>query len=141
MFSLHPQLDADTIPLSDFTLSSVLLMDYCELPWLILVPRRENVSEWFQLQTNDQRQLHFESMALSKMLMNLFQGDKLNTGALGNLVPQLHVHHIVRFKHDSIWPNPVWGAAKPSPYDESSKREMVAKLQCALKQRCSDLYS
>jgi len=122
MFSLHPQLDADTITVGDLSLSRVLLMNHSELPWLILVPRIENVSEWFELPATDQKQLHLESMLV-------FKGDKLNTGALGNLVPQLHIHHIVRFKNDSVWPKPVWGNIKSSPYVETEIHNVVTRVK------------
>jgi len=132
MFSLHPQLNADTIVICDLQLTRVLLMNNAELPWIILVPRRENISEWHQLITEDQLQLHQESMRVSEILMTLFNGDKLNIGALGNLVPQLHVHHIVRYKNDSVWPHPVWGNIKTSHYSEAKKKDIVLKIQNAL---------
>jgi len=132
MFSLHPQLNADTFMVCDLQLTRVLLMNNAELPWLILVPRRENISEWHQLITEDQLQLHQESMRISEILMTLFNGDKLNIGSLGNLVPQLHVHHIVRYKNDSVWPHPVWGNIKTSHYSEAKKKDLVLKIQNAL---------
>jgi len=132
MFSLHPQLNADTFMVCDLQLTRVLLMNNAELPWLILVPRRENISEWHQLITEDQLQLHQESMRISEILMTLFNGDKLNIGSLGNLVPQLHVHHIVRYKNDSVWPHPVWGNIKTSHYSEAKKKDIVLKIQNAL---------
>lgn len=135
MFSLHPQLDADTIAIGDLPLSRVLLMNSAELPWLILVPRREDVSEWHRLTPQDQQQLHAESMSLGRALMDLFAGDKLNTGALGNLVPQLHVHHIVRYKHDSVWPQPVWGNIDVQPYSETKREGVIIKLQDKLAQQ------
>ena len=110
-------------------------MNNAELPWLILVPRRENVSEWYALDAKDQQQLHIESMGISRLMMRLFDGHKLNTGALGNMVPQLHLHHIVRYKHDSVWPQPVWGKIKTLAYSEVEKTQIVAKLQCALAQK------
>jgi diadenosine tetraphosphate (Ap4A) HIT family hydrolase len=135
MFSLHPQLAADTIPIGELALSRVLLMNNAELPWLILVPRRENISEWHHLAPQDQLQLHVESMGVSSILMDLFNGDKLNTGALGNLVPQLHLHHIVRFTGDSIWPQPVWGNIEAKLYTESDQKSRTISLQQALGQQ------
>ena len=108
-YSLHPQLTADTHKLGQLTLSDVLLMDSTELPWVILVPRISSAREWHDLSAENQIQLHQESMLIGQSLMNLFGGDKLNTGAIGNMVPQLHIHHIVRFTTDSVWPKPVWG--------------------------------
>lgn len=132
MFSLHPQLEADTTPVCDLNLSRVLLMNNDELPWLILVPRRENISEWYELNEEDQQQLHKESMHLSATLMSLFNGDKLNIGSLGNIVPQLHIHHIVRYKSDSVWPDPVWGNIKASHYSDERKKKLILKIQSAL---------
>ena len=132
MFSLHPQLEADTTPVCDLNLSRVLLMNNDELPWLILVPRRENISEWHELNEEDQQQLHKESMHLSATLMSLFNGDKLNIGSLGNIVPQLHIHHIVRYKSDSVWPDPVWGNIKASHYSDERKKKLILKIQSAL---------
>jgi len=134
MFSLHPQLDSDTITIGDLALSRVLLMDIVELPWIILVPRRDDISEWHNLGPKDQVKLHQESMAVSSALMCMFEGDKLNIGALGNLVPQLHVHHIVRYQHDSVWPKPVWGNIQIKQYSSTQKIEMIAKLQTKFSQ-------
>lgn len=110
-------------------------MNNAELPWLILVPRRENVSEWHALEAKDQSQLHIESMSISSLIMSLFDGHKLNTGALGNMVPQLHLHHIVRYRHDSVWPYPVWGKIETLAYSEAEKSKIVSELQCALAQK------
>lgn len=138
MFSLHPQLDADTCSIGELALSRILLMNCAELPWLILVPRRDNIQEWHTLDAEDQRQLHVESMGVSSVLMNLFDGDKLNIGALGNVVPQLHLHHIVRYKDDSVWPRPVWGNIKVSAYTDSDKKNITTLLQRALKLHFDD---
>jgi diadenosine tetraphosphate (Ap4A) HIT family hydrolase len=138
MFSLHPQLALDTVSIGDLPLSQVLLMNSAELPWLILVPRKENISEWHSLKPKEQLQLHQESIGIGALLMTLFNGDKLNTGAIGNLVPQLHLHHVVRFKNDSVWPRPVWGNIISRPYSEVNKDKIVAQLQSALLQYFSD---
>ena len=98
MFSLHPQLHSDTFSIGDLSLSRILLMNCEEIPWLILVPRRTNISEWHSLSPTDQSRLHEECIQVGSIVMDLFNGDKLNTAALGNLVPQLHVHQIVRFR-------------------------------------------
>ena len=141
MFSLHPQLDADTIAIGDLELSRVLLMNNAELPWLILVPRRDEISEWHHLQAQDQQQLHRESMKVSSLLMQLFDGDKLNTGALGNLVPQLHLHHIIRFKSDSVWPRPVWGNIAAKNYSKLQLETITVKLQQALSQQFDEFLA
>ena len=129
MFSLHPQLASDTYEIGDLSLSKVLLMDNAHLPWLILVPRRQDIREWHELNAADQLQLHRESLELGAALMHEFNGDKLNTGALGNLVPQLHLHHLVRFESDPVWPAPVWGNLAPKPYSESQASIRIAKMK------------
>ncbi|MGK0374190.1 MAG: diadenosine tetraphosphate (Ap4A) HIT family hydrolase [Arenicella sp.] len=138
MFSLHPQLELDTISIGDLPLSKVLLMNNAELPWLILVPRKATISEWHSLEPNDQLQLHHESIGIGALLMTLFNGDKLNIGAIGNLVPQLHLHHVVRFKNDSVWPLPVWGNIISRPYSVENKEKIIAQLECALSQHFND---
>lgn len=132
MFKLHPQLDADTIRIGQLELSEVLLMDNASLPWVILVPKRNNTMEWHSMNSNDQRQLHHESMLISDILMTEFMGDKLNIGSLGNLVPQLHLHHIVRFKDDPVWPQPVWGKLASNPYKIEQLKQRVERLQTRL---------
>jgi diadenosine tetraphosphate (Ap4A) HIT family hydrolase len=141
MFSLHPQLEADTLTIGELNLSRVLLMNNAELPWLILVPRRGDVSEWHNLTAPDQLQLHLESMRLGAVLMSKFKGDKLNTGVIGNMVPQLHLHHVVRFKHDSVWPLPVWGNIAAKPYTQADKKRIVIKLQDAIGQEFDEFIA
>ena len=128
-FSLHPQLQKDTLFVTDLTLSRVLLMNDQQFPWLVLVPRRKNCVEIYDLSKKDTDTLNKESLCIGKMLMQHFNGDKLNIGALGNLVPQLHIHHIVRFKNDVAWPSPVWGKHKPIPYSEELATTQVNVLQ------------
>ena len=116
MFELHSQLQKDTLPLGRFSLCRLLLMNDANYPWFILVPERENVREIHELGDADRHQLWEESVELSRVLTTLFKPDKLNIAALGNQVPQLHVHHIVRYTHDPAWPHPVWGRLPPKPY-------------------------
>lgn len=131
-FELHPQLAKDTLVLGDFALCRLLLMNDAQYPWCILVPRRAGIREIHDLNDADRRQLWDESALLSRALMDLFKGDKLNVAALGNVVPQLHVHHIVRFKSDPAWPAPVWGRVPARPYVESESAERVKILRQAL---------
>jgi diadenosine tetraphosphate (Ap4A) HIT family hydrolase len=135
MFSLHPQLAADTILIGHLPLCEVLLMNDATYPWLILVPRREDVRELFELDEADQKQSQIESLALSTLLMQHFQGDKFNYAALGNMVSQLHLHHIVRFKHDAAWPKPVWGAAPAHAYSEQQAQQIKLELQALIGQQ------
>jgi diadenosine tetraphosphate (Ap4A) HIT family hydrolase len=129
MFELHPQLAKDCVVLGDFELSTVLLSKDSNYPWLILVPRRNGIKEIFELQPVDQVQLLSESSALSAALYAYFNADKMNVAALGNMVPQLHIHHIVRYQTDPAWPSPVWGAVAFVPYTAVEQRERVQRVQ------------
>lgn len=115
-FELHPRLAQDCITLGRFPLCRLLLMNERRYPWFILVPQRAGIAEIYRLSDPDQMQLLRESSALSKALAELFAADKLNVAAIGNLVPQLHVHHVVRYRTDPAWPAPVWGRFEPLPY-------------------------
>ncbi|HEY9546287.1 MAG TPA: HIT domain-containing protein [Solimonas sp.] len=128
-FTLHPQLAADTFPVGDWPLSRVLLMNDAQFPWLILVPRREALREIYELSLSDQQLLLRESSTLGLALMDMFVGDKLNIGALGNMVPQLHLHHIVRHVGDPAWPAPVWGRQVPQPYAQAIREQRLAMLR------------
>jgi len=131
-FILHDRLAADTTLIGDLTACRVLLMNESKFPWLILVPRQQNISELHQLDKQTLTQVQHESIVISELLMSLFNGDKLNTGALGNLVPQLHLHHIVRFKTDSVWPAPVWGNFTPEQYTADALNALKVTLQRAI---------
>jgi diadenosine tetraphosphate (Ap4A) HIT family hydrolase len=138
MFILHPQLAADTILIGHLPLCEVLLMNDSSYPWLILVPRRQNASELFELNEADQLQAQVESIALSKLMMQHFRGDKFNYAVLGNIVSQLHLHHIVRFKNDLAWPKPVWGFAPAQAYSEKQSRELKVTLQTLIGQQLAE---
>lgn len=137
MFELHPILAADCVPLLDWPLSKVLLMNDSRFPWVILVPAREQVREIYELTELDQQQFLRESVTLGKTLMSLFRGHKLNVGALGNVVPQLHIHHIVRFESDECWPAPVWGKGAAVPYESDEALACQTRLIAALKNALS----
>lgn len=128
MFSLHSQLAQDCFVIGQFPLSQLLLMNDQQYPWFILVPQRNNIREIFQLTADDQLQLWRESTQLSEVLASHFAADKMNVAALGNVVPQLHIHHIVRFRHDPAWPAPVWGKFPPQPYHEDQLQELLTAL-------------
>jgi diadenosine tetraphosphate (Ap4A) HIT family hydrolase len=100
-------------------------MNDARYPWFILVPQRSGITEIFQLPESDQSQLWRESACLARNLMQSFHADKINIGALGNMVPQLHIHHIARFTSDPAWPGPVWGHSEPLPYEKHSISERV----------------
>ena len=132
MFELHERLAADTHSLGQSALCEVRLMNDRTWPWIILVPAVFGIREIYQLTADQQMQLLKESSALSKGMMELFEGDKMNVAALGNMVPQLHLHHIVRFQDDPAWPGPVWGTQAPVPYTAEELERVTEKLQPVL---------
>ena len=131
-FSLHERLRADTIELTRWPLSIVLLMNVRHWPWLVLVPRRPEIREIHELQETDQRALTAEIVRASRTLTGLVQPHKINIAALGNVVPQLHVHVIARFTDDPAWPKAVWGTVPPEPYAPVELQQRVASFQRAL---------
>lgn len=132
MFQLHATLAKDTFYVGEFPLSTCRLMNDCQFPWLILVPRIAGVKEIYELSLNDQVQFLRESSWLSSQLAKTFGADKMNVAALGNQVPQLHFHHIVRYQNDSKWPNPVWGTPA-IPYSNAVLANMQQALMMALR--------
>ncbi|CCN48456.1 putative Diadenosine tetraphosphate (Ap4A) hydrolase and other HIT family hydrolase [Vibrio nigripulchritudo MADA3029] len=131
-FSLHPQLEKDTSHIGDFPLCTVLLHKDAAVPWVILVPKEENLKELHHLSMDKQQQYLVESQLICQTLEKLFEPDKLNTGALGNMVPQLHLHHIARYKNDPVWPGPVWGNTSGERRSEENQQKMVGQLREAL---------
>lgn len=129
MFELHPVLQRDCFVLGHFSLCQLLLMNERRYPWFILVPMVDNVQELFQLSAHDQRQLTEESARFARLIHRLYAADKLNIAALGNVVAQLHIHHIVRYRDDPAWPSPVWGAFSVLPYDETEKTQCIDRLR------------
>lgn len=115
-----------------FDLCYVLLMNDANYPWFVLVPDREGAREIYRLAEPDQAQLLRESGAMAAALDTVFQPDKLNIAALGNVVPQLHVHHIARFRSDPAWPAPVWGKVPAKPYNKADREDIVARIRPAL---------
>ncbi len=128
MFKLDPILENDTVYLGQFALCQVLLMNDCQYPWLILVPQVADVSEIYQLSKAQRQLLEQESNFVAKTMSQLFNADKMNIAALGNVVAQLHIHHIVRFKTDTAWPAPIWGKLPVKPYSEEKLLTMKTKL-------------
>ena len=140
-FTLHPRLAADTIEIGDLPICKVLLMNDQQFPWFILVPRRASITELYQLESNDLLKTQEESLLISQLIMQYFNGEKLNTGAIGNLVPQLHLHHIVRFHSDPIWPKPVWGNIEALPYNAAQIKSLKNDLQHLIKAKNNDFLS
>jgi diadenosine tetraphosphate (Ap4A) HIT family hydrolase len=132
--AIHAQLLADCIVLGRFPLCHLLLSKDANYPWCILVPDRAGVSEIHQLGDADQQQLIRESSLLARVLEAAFSPDKLNIAALGNIVPQLHVHHIVRYRNDPAWPAPVWGQVAPRTCSEQQLTTLLDKLDRELRE-------
>ncbi len=131
-FTLHPTLARDTVEVVHWPLCRVLLMNDRRFPWLILVPGREAVREIHELPAADRAALIEEVAQASEALVRLVRPDKVNVGALGNIVPQLHVHVIARFSTDPAWPGPVWGSGAAIPYTSEELEEMRGRLRLML---------
>ena len=131
-FQLHGTLAADTVEAARWPLCRMLLMNDSRYPWLILVPARAGLSELHDLGPADQAVLMGEIDRASRALAALHAPDKINVGALGNLVPQLHIHVIARFRHDDAWPGPVWGAHPPRAYEKAALDDALQALRRVL---------
>ena len=127
-WSLHPQLHADTVPVCDLALSRLLAMNDANFPWLILVPRRAGVSEIIDL-GGEQAMLMNEISLVSRALKDESRCDKLNVAAIGNMVPQLHIHVVARRKDDAAWPKPVWGAVPRRVYEAAAMERFVTAIR------------
>ncbi|ETR78248.1 histidine triad (HIT) protein [Afipia sp. P52-10] len=128
-FTLHPQLERDTVNLGDLPLCRVLIIQDANYPWLLLVPRRDGVAEILDLDEVEQAQLMTETTRVARALKEVTQCDKLNIAALGNVVPQLHVHVIARRKTDAAWPRPVWGAVPPLTHDPEELKLFISAIR------------
>lgn len=129
MFVLHTQLEKDSHPVFETSDHLLLLANDARYPWLILVPKVEGICELHELSEPAQQALMKTSCLLGQELMRLFDGDKFNVAALGNQVPQLHVHHIVRHITDYAWPKPIWGEGATVPYTSEGLKKRLALLQ------------
>jgi diadenosine tetraphosphate (Ap4A) HIT family hydrolase len=129
MFKLSDRLKHDTVEIGRLELSMLLLMNDRALPWLILVPEREGVKEIDELSAEDRALLVEEMSWASQTIRCLYHPDKINIGALGNLVPQLHVHVIGRFMNDRAWPGPIWGTGPIPPYDSDEMDQVLARIR------------
>lgn len=135
MFKLHERLDEDCLLVGQFELCLLLISRDANYPWLILVPKREDITEVYQLNDADRQQLLHESCVLSEAMNELFAPDKLNIAALGNVVPQLHIHHIARYESDPVWPKPIWGVVAADEYDPDMLSARCENLRQRLKGR------
>lgn len=128
-WTLHPQLERDTHAAGDLPLSRVLLIDDANYPWLLLVPRRPAIVEIADLPEAERTQLMGEIALASRVLKSITGCDKINVAALGNVVPQLHVHIIARSRSDTAWPKPVWGAVPPKDYLDVARQQLLGLLR------------
>ena len=131
-FELDPRLARDTVFGADWQLCRVLLMDDARFPWLVLVPRRVGLAELDDLDETDNTRLMHEIRRAMKTLRGLIECDKLNIGALGNIVRQLHVHVVARHQRDAAWPGPVWGHGLREPYKRSDFHRFAETIKAAL---------
>lgn len=131
-FKLDARLERDCILLGNFELCQVLLMNDANYPWLILVPRVSGIRETYELSDSQQATLMKESNFVLEAMAETFKADKMNLGALGNMVPQLHIHHIARYTYDAAWPAPVWGKVTAKAYSDDEREIIVAKLNTML---------
>jgi len=132
MFKLDQRLQNDCIFIGNFKLSQLLLMNDSTYPWFILVPRRANMAEVYKLEELEQQQLWRESAELSRWMEQEFSFDKLNIGALGNIVRQLHLHHVGRSISDPTWPGPVWGQHPHKPYTSAEIETIKCQAHASL---------
>ncbi|MDA0663334.1 MAG: HIT family protein [Proteobacteria bacterium] len=132
-FALHERLAADTVEAARWPLCRVLLMNDSRYPWLILVPARADMTEIHRLDPSDQAQLMTEITRASRALETLHRPDKINVAALGNMVPQLHIHVVARFRTDDAWPGPIWGAHPPRPYAAADLDRALNTLRALLR--------
>jgi len=132
MFQLDSRLAGDTLEVASLTLCQVLLLNDRRYDWLVLVPRREDVTEILDLAADDHQQLWREVTLVAQVLRDTQPAHKLNIGALGNIVRQLHVHLVLRNERDSAWPGPVWGHSPREPYGDAEGQEAVKRWQTLL---------
>ena len=128
-FILHAQLQKDTVTVGDLPLCRVLLAKDARFPWIILVPRQPGLREWHDLTEQDRAILTEEIAALSKAMQAAWGADKTNVAALGNMVPQLHIHIVMRFTTDPAWPGPIWGVGTAEAYDDAVLAETLTRIR------------
>ncbi len=132
MFELHADLQRDCFVIGDLPLCRVLAMNDATYPWFILVPRRTGLRELYDLPDAERAQFMHESTVFARLVAREFSADKMNVAALGNVTPQLHIHHIVRYIGDPAWPSPVWGKHPAKPYNTSARAELTRRVQQCL---------
>ncbi|WP_262964565.1 HIT domain-containing protein [Methylobacter psychrophilus] len=133
LFELHPRLKQDCIAIGRFELCQLLMMNDSQYPWFILVPEKIGIKEVYQLSKLERNMLIEESSMLAENLALLYNADKMNIAAIGNLVPQLHIHHVVRYQTDIAWPAPIWGKFAAVPYSRQQITDNMALVKKQLK--------
>ena len=132
-FILHSKLAADTFEVLSLEVSQLLLMNDARYPWLILVPQVSGMRDLHNLSTKQYQAVTQEIVQVSEVLESLAQAHKMNVGALGNMVPQLHIHIIARQTNDAAWPAPVWGVGEAQPYSEDAAKTLIQKIASKLR--------
>ena len=134
-FQLHPRLKQDCIAIDRFDLCQLLMMNDSQYPWFILVPEKAGIKEIYQLSKPDRQTLTEESSFLAEKMAALYNADKMNIAAIGNLVPQLHIHHVVRYQSDKAWPAPIWGKFAAVPYTRQQIMDNIDRVKERLQSR------
>ena len=128
-FALDKRLGNSSVIVADWPLCTVLLKNDRRFPWLILVPKRADIREMHALEESDRQQVLKEICAASVAMEKVYKPEKMNVAALGNMVPQLHIHVIARFTDDAAWPNPIWGVGQEEPYSAEELEQTLSKLK------------
>lgn len=131
-FALDPRIEADSVFVADLALCQARLMDDSRYPWIVLVPRKDGLVEITDLSPADRQTLMTEIAHCARALKAAARCDKINIGALGNVVPQLHVHVVARTRADAAWPGPVWGSGPGVPYDDAARARLVRRILAAM---------
>jgi len=132
IFELHPRLLADSVSVVMLGLCEVRLQTDANFPWLILIPQRSGVRHIHRLSSDDQRLLAQETSLVAERLEALTNADNINVAVLGNMVPQLHIHIVARFKGDAAWPGPIWGIVPRKPYSARALEQKVEDIKMGL---------
>ena len=132
-FLLHSKLAADTFEVLSLEVSQLLLMNDARYPWLILVPQVSGMRDLHNLSTKQYQAVTQEIAQVSKVLESVTQAHKMNVGALGNMVPQLHIHIIARQTNDAAWPAPVWGVGEAQPYSQDTAKTLIQQIASKLR--------
>lgn len=132
MFELSPVLERDSVLVGHFDLCQLRLINDAQFPWFVLVPKRNNITEVYQLVEGDRQQLMIESCLLAEVLHDAFSATKLNIAAIGNQVPQLHLHHVVRYQTDACWPAPIWGRFPAIAYSTEDLANILQRVRTLL---------